>query len=559
MGKFENFTLYKEELKDRENARKMDDKYIKKPKKMIAKSIYAKNINENLISEVEKNFSEMNESFSHDILIEIIKNLSNTNEANRIISIFYKANESKNADGIELGQIPQFNRLVEDAVSMILKECEGREGKDTQRREKLLVNCYAKIVGKEGTTNKVIEQLSISDIDSIIRKMGNEEQGLDYNSIMKIAEIINRKSAFIIDDEEKEQLMELTEKSIITKVKENPEIVENSQIFKVFEMLLKHYRKNENSENKEKISNIVSVANRVKDELGKKLGEDSEEYKLACEELFMLNAEESKLKTMSFDGLKELIKAELIKKMDEAELHECEGDISAELLRKLSFDGKVEANSKVMPPYLKLDKLSEAVGQVSKEYPEKNVQIGTVMCETENLSFDDFYIIQILGAHCYVLEKFDTKENTALYVVDSNEINEVFQLIREQRSIIKAHPLVTPVNHTYDDGCVTRIKKAIVGSMQKDNLEGLWEKAYSLEERIDELKAGLGAPETTEGVEGRQEEFAYLQELEKQYEKILKQVEKQNKTVEKQEEERALKAKKYIEKGGKQIEGEHNL
>lgn len=502
----------------------------------------------------------MNESFSHDIIIEIIKNLSNSIEANKIINIFYKAYETKNADGVELGEIPQFNRLVEDAVSMLLKEYEGREGKDAQKREKILVNCYSKIVGKEGTTNKVIEQLSINDIDSLIRKLGSEE-GLNIDSVVNI---ISKKASLIVDEEEREQLIKLTEDSIITSVNTNPERVENANVFKIFEMLVDYYKGADKSvedkqENIGKINSVIETANTVKDELRRKYGEDSEEYKNACEELVFLTARANKFKTMNFKEFNEFIRVELLNKIQEAEIHESEGNISGKIHKEKNNEGSNIA--KIMDPIEKFEKLCEAVELVQKDNPEKNIGIGTVMCETENISFDQFYIIQIQGAHCYVLEKFDPNENTALYVVDSSEINDVFQLIREKRAILKNHPRVTTVNHQdgLDSGYVTRIKTAIEGgTMQKENLNGLWEKAYALEAQISDLKGKIGEPGTKEGVENRQAEYALLQRLEKQYETILKQVEKQDKAVEKLESMRNEKAKKYIEKGGKQLDEKYN-
>jgi hypothetical protein len=82
----------------------------------------------------------------------------------------------------------------------------------------------------------------------------------------------------------------------------------------------------------------------------------------------------------------------------------------------------------------------------------------------------------------------------------------------------------------------------------------LWERAYEKEVEINEKRAMLGDPGTTQGVEDRQEEFALLQALEKQYEVIFKQIEKQDRIVAGQEQQRARKAERYIQKGGKQID-----
>lgn len=307
----------------------------------------------------------------------------------------------------------------------------------------------------------------------------------------------------------------------------------------------------EKTEKIEKINEILELAQKVNNTIEQKYGKNSEEYQVACEEYFLLNASANKYKKMSFNELKQI----LVKKMKDADIHISEESISDTTKSGKGSSQKDSKDAKIMSSIEKTEKIAEAVEQIRKKYPQKNIGIGDVMCEKENQSFNDFFIIQIKGIHCYLLEKFNEKENSALYVINSSEINEVFELIREKRSILKLHPAVDTANHIDDnkDGYVTRVVQAIEATMQKDNLNDLWEEAFELEERIKGHNVQDTNPNNINGAIDRRKQYSNIAKLQQDYEKILTQIEGQEKAVGISDKKKQEKAEKYRSSGGKQL------
>ena len=546
MGKLNNFRTYITEMEQSEG-------YSQKKRLSI------------LLQEINSNFTEMSNEFSKDIILELSKNMKNAETAQKILGCLYNRNYNiRNAEDTEMSEIPQANRVIEEAVYELLEHYQDKEGKGSKAREKLLLDCYSKIAGKEGTTGKVIDKLSLEDIDSIIRAK-HKKEGINSNELI---DIIYKKAPTIIDTDEKKDFINLIENTILKEAKKNPDILENPEIFKIFEVLIQSYRddrkistskfseekKEGNDEIFNKINEIFNLANNFLLKTKERYGEQSSKYRRLSEEIFLLKRQAYGYRAMSIQDLQKMfVEMELKKKIDTAESHLSEGIVDRESKQRENDDEDTKTANK-MSASEKLSKISDAVILIQQKYPDKGISLGQVFVEENNAAFNGYYIIQMKGVHCYLLEKFNDKENSALYIVDSKDINNVFELIRDQRQIVKSHPLVTAVNHkdtqgiSKDKSFAARICNAIEITMEHDKLSEMWDEAFELEGIIAKLSGTEDREDKIKKIEAQHSELSVLSELEKAYNEKLTEIEKQIERVEIIDKKRAEKEKKYLEK-----------
>ena len=513
MGKLNNFRTYITEMEQSEG-------YSQKKRLSI------------LLQEINSNFTEMSNEFSKDIILELSKNMKNAETAQKILGCLYNRNYNiRNAEDTEMSEIPQANRVIEEAVYELLEHYQDKEGKGSKAREKLLLDCYSKIAGKEGTTGKVIDKLSLEDIDSIIRAK-HKKEGINNNELI---DIIYKKAPTIIDTDEKKDFINLIENTILKEAKKNPDILENPEIFN-------------------KINEIFNLANNFLLKTKERYGEQSSKYRRLSEEIFLLKRQAYGYRAMSIQDLQKMfVEMELKKKIDTAESHLSEGIVDRESKQRENDDEDTKTANK-MSASEKLSKISDAVILIQQKYPDKGISLGQVFVEENNAAFNGYYIIQMKGVHCYLLEKFNDKENSALYIVDSKDINNVFELIRDQRQIVKSHPLVTAVNHkdtqgiSKDKSFAARICNAIEITMEHDKLSEMWDEAFELEGIIAKLSGTEDRENKIKKIEAQHSELSVLSELEKAYNEKLTEIEKQIERVEIIDKKRAEKEKKYLEK-----------
>lgn len=505
----------------------------------------------------------MSNEFSKDIILELSKNMKNAESAQKILVCLFNRNyKNKNAEDTEMNEILQANRVIEEAIYKLLQEYQDKEGKDLAKRTELLSECYSKIAGKEGTTNKIISKLSLEDIYVMIT-VKLEKDGINSNELI---EVLYKKAPTIINDDEKKEFVNLVENTVLEEVKRNPDKLENPNIFKIFEMLIQTYRddkrfstakldKNKNFDKTSiKISEILSIADNFLLKTKEKYGEQDSRYRKLSEENFLLKRQAYRYKTMSIQDLERMfVEMELRSKIDTAGLHISEETIEREPKNKEKRDGEGKT-ANIMSASKKLVKISDAVLQLQQKYPDKGISFGEVYTEENNESFNGYYIIQMKGVHCYLLEKFNDEESSALYIVDSRDINSVFELIRDQRQVVKSHPLVTAVNHkdtqgiSQDKSFASRVKKAIEITMEHDKLSEMWDEAFLLEEEIAKLGATDDRDKKIKVIEGQHSELSVLSKLEREYDEKLSGIEKQEAIVGKIDKKREKKAKKYSEK-----------
>ena len=518
-----------------------------------------------LLQEINNNFMGMSNEFSKDIILELSKNMKNAEAAQKILGCLFNRNYNiRNAEDTEMSEIPQANRVIEEAVYELLEYYQDKEGKGSKAREKLLLDCYSKIAGKEGTTGKVIDKLSLEDIDSIIRAK-HKKEGINSNELI---DIIYKKAPTIIDTDEKKDFINLIENTILKEAKKNPDILENPEIFKIFEVLIQSYRddrkistskfseekKEGNDEIFNKINEVFNLANNFLLKTKERYGEQSSKYRRLSEEIFLLKRQAYGYRAMSIQDLQKMfVEMELKKKIGTAESHISEGIVDRESKQREKDDEDTKTANK-MSASEKLSKISDAVILIQQKYPDKGISLGQVFVEENNEAFNGYYIIQMKGVHCYLLEKFNDKENSALYIVDSKDINNVFELIRDQRQIVKSHPLVTAVNHkdtqgiSKDKSFAARICNAIEITMEHDKLSEMWDEAFELEDKIAKLSGAEDREDKIKKIEAQHSELSVLSELEKAYDEKLTEIGKQEVRVGIIDKKRAEKEKKYLEK-----------